>query len=123
MNVRDLTNKTVVVTGVATGIGRATALAVAQRGAQVMVCDKNAKGLEDTREAIEALGVDVWAQEVDVGSREQMGAFAEEVHRRVDAVDLLINNAGVALGARFLDTTLDDWEWITRINLFGLIHN
>jgi NAD(P)-dependent dehydrogenase (short-subunit alcohol dehydrogenase family) len=51
-----------------------------------------------------------------------MAAFAEEVHRACGAVDLLVNNAGVGLGALFLETSLEDWEWITRINLLGVVH-
>jgi NAD(P)-dependent dehydrogenase (short-subunit alcohol dehydrogenase family) len=51
-----------------------------------------------------------------------MGAFAEDVQRRHGAVDLLVNNAGVGLGGFFLETSLEDWEWIARTNLFGVVH-
>ncbi len=51
-----------------------------------------------------------------------MQAFADAVHARVEAVDLLMNNAGVGLGGGLLETTLEDWHWIVDINLFGVVH-
>jgi len=87
-----------------------------------VVCDVDEPHLAETERAIRDLGRDVLARRVDVGARAEMQAFAEEVHRQWGAVDLLVNNAGVGLGAPFLETSLDDWEWIARINLFGVIH-
>jgi len=122
VDVRDLGGRTALVTGAASGIGRATALECARRGADVVICDVDDTGLDAVEEEIRSLGREVLARRVDVGSREQVGALAEEVHSRVEAVDLLVNNAGVGLGALFLDTSLEDWEWIARINLFGVVH-
>jgi NAD(P)-dependent dehydrogenase (short-subunit alcohol dehydrogenase family) len=79
-------------------------------------------GLAETEGEIRELGRSVLTRRVDVSSAQEMRAFAETVHREVEAVDLLMNNAGVGLGARFLDTLLEDWEWVVRINLFGVIH-
>jgi len=122
MDVRDLRGKTALVTGAASGIGKATALAVAKRGADLVVCDVDETGLAATAAAIEALGRNVFFRRVDVASRAQMQEFAAAVHERVPAVDLLINNAGVGLGASFRDTTLEDWDWIVSINLMGVVH-
>ncbi len=122
MDVRDLHGKTAVVTGAASGIGKATALALAKRGADLVVCDVDETGLAATAAAIEALGRNVFFRRVDVASRAQMQEFAAAVHERVPAVDLLINNAGVGLGASFRDTTLEDWDWIVSINLMGVVH-
>ncbi len=122
MDVRDLSGRTALVTGAARGIGRATALAAAQRGADLVLCDVNEEGLAETAGAAEELGRRVLARRVDVSDAEAMRAFAEEVHGRVAAVDLLVNNAGVAVGGRFLDTLLEDWEWLVRINLLGVVH-
>ncbi len=122
MDVRNLTGKTVLVTGAASGIGRATALAFARRGADLVICDLNEAALGTTAADIRTLGRDVLAERVDVADRDQMRAFAAAVHARVDAVDILMNNAGVALGAGFVDTTLEDWDWILGINLCGVIH-
>jgi len=122
MDVTNLTGKTVLVTGAASGIGKETALAFARRGANLAICDLNEAGLGETAQQVRSLGREVVAQRVDVASRASMQEFAATVHARVPAVDILMNNAGVGLGAGFLDTSLDDWEWIVGINLKGVIH-
>ena len=122
MDIRSLHGRTALVTGAASGIGRATALALARRGAGLVVCDVNADGLAAVAEEARALGRDVLARRVDVASAGEMEAFAAAVHERVEAIDLLVNNAGVGLGGGALHTSLDDWRWIVGINLFGVIH-
>jgi NAD(P)-dependent dehydrogenase (short-subunit alcohol dehydrogenase family) len=121
MDTRDLTGRTALVTGAASGIGRATALELARRGADLALCDIDAERLAETEREARALGRSVLAQRVDVADAAQMQAFAEAVHARVPAVDLLVNNAGVAVGGGFLDTTLDDWDWIVGVNLRGVV--
>jgi NAD(P)-dependent dehydrogenase (short-subunit alcohol dehydrogenase family) len=123
MDLRDLRDRTALVTGAASGIGRESALAFARRGADLVLCDLNAEGLESTAVAIRALGRGgVTTHVVDVASAEQMARFADAVHARVPAVDLLMNNAGVAIGGGFLDTSLADWDWILGVNLRGVVH-
>jgi NAD(P)-dependent dehydrogenase (short-subunit alcohol dehydrogenase family) len=122
MDVRSLTGKTALVTGAGSGIGKETALEFARRGAQLVVCDVNEAGLADTAQQISALGRDVLSRRVDVAQRDEVREFAAAVHERVDAVDILMNNAGVGLGASFVDTTLDDWDWIVGINLMGVVY-
>jgi len=122
MDVRNLSGKTVLITGAGSGIGKATALAFARRGANLVACDVDETGLGQTAGEIRALGREVLAQRVDVANRDQMRDFAAAVHAQVEAVDILMNNAGVGLTAGFLDTTLDDWDWITAINLRGVVH-
>lgn len=122
MDVRDLRGRRVLVTGAASGIGRATALAFGARGADLVVCDVNEAGLKETEESLASLGRRVLARRVDVASPDEMGAFADAVHAAWGPVDVLVNNAGVGLGASFLDTSLEDWDWILRINLLGVIH-
>jgi NAD(P)-dependent dehydrogenase (short-subunit alcohol dehydrogenase family) len=82
----------------------------------------NEGGLAETEAKARAHGCEVLAQRVDVSRREEMRAFSDAVHRWVEAVDLLMNNAGVGLGAKFLDSTLEDWNWIIGVNLMGVIH-
>jgi NAD(P)-dependent dehydrogenase (short-subunit alcohol dehydrogenase family) len=122
MDVRNLSGKTVLVTGAASGIGRESALAFARRGAHLFLGDVNPAGLDETATAIRALGRTVQTRVVNVAEREPMRAWAAEVHATVDAVDILMNNAGVGLGGGALHTTLEDWDWIVGINLFGVIH-
>jgi NAD(P)-dependent dehydrogenase (short-subunit alcohol dehydrogenase family) len=122
VDVRDLTGKTVLVTGAGSGIGRASAIAFGSRGADLVICDVNEEGLKQTEETLLALERSVLSRRVDVANPGEMAEFAEEVHGRVRAVDILMNNAGVALVASFLDTPLEDWDWLLRINLRGVIH-
>jgi len=122
MDVTTLDGRIALVTGAASGIGRATALAFARRGADLVICDVDDAGLAETAEAIRGLGRAVQAERVDVSSAEQMEAFAASVHARCEAVDLLMNNAGVGIGGAFLDTPLADWNWIVGINLMGVVH-
>jgi NAD(P)-dependent dehydrogenase (short-subunit alcohol dehydrogenase family) len=122
MDVTTLHGKTALVTGGASGIGKATALAFARRGADLILCDVNAAGLAATEQEIRAIGRDVFTRRVDVADRGEMRDFAEAVHARIDAVDIVMNNAGVGLGAGLLDMSLDDWDWIVGINLRGVIH-
>jgi NAD(P)-dependent dehydrogenase (short-subunit alcohol dehydrogenase family) len=122
VDVRSLAGKTALVTGAASGIGREIALALARRGADLALCDLNEAGLAETEAAARALGREVLARRVDVASAEAMRAFADAVHERTPAVDLLVNNAGVALAARVLETSLEDWQWIVGVNVFGVVH-
>jgi NAD(P)-dependent dehydrogenase (short-subunit alcohol dehydrogenase family) len=120
--IRDFTDRTVLVTGAASGIGRATALAFAREGATLVVCDVNESGLEETAAQIRALGRPVLARRVDVTSAAAVEELAVEVHREHPALDVLVNNAGVGLGGGLLDTTLADWDWILGINVRGVVH-
>ena len=122
MDVRNLDGKTVLVTGAASGIGKESALAFARRGANLVICDVNEAGLAATAVQIRGLGRDVLSRRVNVANRDEMRDFAAAVHGQVAGVDILMNNAGVGLGAGFLDTSLEDWEWIISINLWGVIY-
>ncbi len=122
MDLSSLRGKTALVTGAASGIGLETALAFARRGADLVICDLDEAGLGAAAERIEGLGGSVFARRVDVSSADEMGGFAREVHRRVDAVDILMNNAGVAICGPFLATSLEDWNWIVGINTLGVVH-
>src|SRR5437867_2829597 len=115
-----LRGKTALVTGAASGIGRATALALANEEARLILCDVNDEALREVER--EVAGQSFLVRKVDVSKRDAMRAFADDVHERVRAVDVLVNNAGVGLAGGILDTTLEDWEWVISINLWGVIH-
>jgi NAD(P)-dependent dehydrogenase (short-subunit alcohol dehydrogenase family) len=122
VNTANLTGRTVVVTGAGSGIGRETALLAARRGADLALCDVNEEGLAEAEAAARGMGRRVLTRCVDVSDREQMRGFADAVHEHAAPVDLLVNNAGVGLAARFLDTDLDDWDWVVGINVMGVVH-
>lgn len=121
MDMHDLSGKTALVTGAGSGIGRETALAFARRGADLVLCDLQEAGLKDTEVIARELGRDVECHVVDVADADRMAAFAEAVHARRPAVDILMNNAGVAIGGGSLDTSLEDWDWILGINVRGVV--
>ncbi len=122
MDLRQLRGGWTLVTGGASGIGRACAEAAAAHRSNVVICDLDREGLATVEEGLRKRGVEVLARRVDVADRAAMADLATEVHRRIEALDLLVNNAGVALGATFLESTLDDWDWILDINLRGVVH-
>jgi NAD(P)-dependent dehydrogenase (short-subunit alcohol dehydrogenase family) len=122
MDLSSMQGMTALVTGAASGIGLETALAFARRGADLVICDLDEVGLAAAEERIEGLGRNVFTRRVDVASAHEMRAFAADVHQRVEAVDVLMNNAGVAIGGPFLSTSLEDWNWILGINTLGVVH-
>jgi NAD(P)-dependent dehydrogenase (short-subunit alcohol dehydrogenase family) len=109
----------VLVTGAASGIGRATALEFAARGARLALADIDAQGLEAATDAVRALGSEVSAHTVDMGKPEEVDALAARVLRDHGTVDVLVNNAGVAVVAPFMRTTEVDWQWVFSVNLWG----
>ena len=109
-------------TGAASGIGRAVALEFARRGCDVAVCDINDAALGDTVEAVEALGQRATSHVVDVADRGAVEGWAEKVVADHGAVHIVVNNAGVALGADVETMTYDDLDWLMGVNFWGVVH-
>ena len=121
MDTRNLKGRLAVVTGAASGIGRATALALARRGADLALCDVDEAGLRAVAEEVGSLGSRAVARRADVSSEEQMQAFADAVHAEFPAADLLVNNAGIAVAGTFLDLELADFDRVVAVNLRGVV--
>jgi NADP-dependent 3-hydroxy acid dehydrogenase YdfG len=112
--------RTAVITGAASGIGRAIAHALAQRGCHLALVDVNAAGLQETASSA-APSVRITCHELDVGEREAIVAFPAKVLAEHKRVDLLVNNAGVALGGTFEQLTEADFDWLISINFLGVV--
>ena len=110
------------VTGAGSGIGRATALALAERGADVAICDVDETGLAATQDNIKALGRESFSQPVDVADALAMQQFAAGTLEALSRADIVVNNAGIGLGGLFVDVPLDAWEKILGINISGVVH-
>ena len=115
-------NTVTVITGAASGIGRATAIRLAQAGSALAISDVNAKGLEETATAARAFGVKVTIHIVDVSDKEGMQAFASDVEREHGHVSILLNNAGVAIYGKSDELSIEDYEWLMGINFWGVVH-
>lgn len=115
------TDTVAVITGGASGIGRGIALEVASRGANVAIADIHEARLADTVEDLEALGVQAIGIRCDVTSDESVEAFRDEVIGRFGHVDLLCNNAGVAVIGPPERVLMEDWEWILQVNVLGIV--
>lgn len=115
-----LRDRVAVVTGAASGIGRALALDLAQRGCHLALVDLDGPGLAAVAQTLS--GVRVTTHLADVGDKARMRALAGEVAEAHGAVNLLINNAGVAYEAAFPQTSLEDWERVVSANLWGVIY-
>ena len=115
--------KVAAITGAASGIGRALALDLVGRGCSVALCDVDEAGLAETVRLCEARGgVKVTSARVDVADREAVFAWADAVVAEHGRVDLVVNNAGVALADDIETMSYDDLEWLMGINFWGVVH-
>jgi len=118
----EIRGKVAIITGAASGIGRATAVALAREGAKVAAADVDRKGLAETARLIEEIGGTVSTYLLDVSSREAVYDFAQEIEVQFGGADIVINNAGVAQVASITDLTYEDFEWVMNIDFWGMVY-
>jgi NAD(P)-dependent dehydrogenase (short-subunit alcohol dehydrogenase family) len=118
----DLRGKVAVITGGASGIGLATARRLAREGMRLVLADIERPALDTALEEVRGLGADALGALTDVEDREQVERLAEQTFERFGASHLLFNNAGVAIAGGAETMRHEDWEWVIRVNLWGVIH-
>ncbi|MEX5567293.1 SDR family oxidoreductase [Pseudomonas syringae] len=114
-----LKGKTAVITGAGRGIGRATALALAKEGCNIVLAAIEADQVEAVAVEVRALGVKALAVQTDVQHKSQVDALAQAAFKEFGAVDILVNNAGVAIHNPIPKIKEEDWDWMMAINLKG----
>lgn len=117
-----LRDKVVVITGAASGIGRALALQIAPRGARLMLADIDEAGLKALADALREGGYPCREQVIDTGDEAQIRRLAEATAAAWGAADVVINNAGVALVASAEQASTADAHWLMDINFWGVVH-
>ncbi len=118
-----LTDKVVVITGAASGIGRALAVEIARRGGHLALSDVDTHELAATVLLAKGAGAtQVHSARLDVSDREAFAAYAVDVDDHFGRVNVVINNAGVALSGDLADVSYEDMEWIVGINFWGVVH-
>jgi NAD(P)-dependent dehydrogenase (short-subunit alcohol dehydrogenase family) len=117
-----LRGRVAAVTGAGSGIGRALARELAARGAHLALSDINEASLAETVTLCEGLGVKITSHNVDVADRGAVYAWADQVVADHGRVNLIFNNAGVALAASIEAMSYEDFEWLMSINFWGVVH-
>lgn len=117
-----LEKKVVAVTGAGSGIGRALALTLAQRGAVLALADRDAAGLDETVRLAAGIGAISSRHVVDVADEAAVHAWADDVVREHGCVDALVNNAGVALFGTVDQMTSDEIRWLMDVNFWGVVY-
>ncbi|MCG8753216.1 SDR family NAD(P)-dependent oxidoreductase, partial [Tenacibaculum finnmarkense] len=106
----DLTNKKAIITGGSRGLGKATAIAFAQKGIHVAITGRNEKRLQETVAELKSYGIDAIYTVFDVGNYEQVQKGIKEIIDTFKTVDILVNNAGIAAFGTFNEMKVSDWS-------------
>ncbi len=115
-------NKVAAVTGAGSGIGQAIAIALAKQGCHLALSDISEAGLAKTVELLAPYSVKVTTQKVDVAKRDEVATWAKAVVDGHGQVNLIFNNAGVAIGSTAEGVSYEDLEWLIGINFWGVVY-
>ncbi|MNK18041.1 3-oxoacyl-[acyl-carrier-protein] reductase FabG [compost metagenome] len=114
----ELKGKIALITGAARGIGKGIALVLAEKGADIILNDKeDSEALRETLELLKSFNTNVFFKAADVSSEKEVAALFSFVKENFGALDLLVNNAGTSQSKDIFETTLEDWEYILKTNL------
>ena len=122
MSITSFENKVAVITGGGSGIGRALALALGEKGCNLALVDVNEEGMAETKRRLRGSGLKISTHIADVSNEKAMKAMAAEVIETQGRVNLLFNNAGITYAKSFEGHSLADWKKIVGINLWGVIY-
>jgi len=120
---KELKGKNCLLTGAASGIGRALAFRLAKEKVNLFLVDLDMEKLEQVKQELEPMGIKVFTGRCDVSSLEDLEKLAEEVYSQLGDLDILINNAGIAAGGFVENIGLDDWKRVLDINLWSIIYS
>jgi NAD(P)-dependent dehydrogenase (short-subunit alcohol dehydrogenase family) len=119
---KDFQDKVAVITGAASGIGRALAGKSAQEGMRVVLADVEEDSLKQAEEELRDGGAEVLSVRTDVSQAADVERLAQQAFATYGAVHLLCNNAGVSAGTTVWESSLADWQWVLGVNLWGVIY-
>lgn len=120
--IKDFAGKTAVLTGAGSGFGLEVARIGAQRGMNLVLVDVQQDALDKAAAELQGAGAQVLAQRVNVADAAQMEQLALQVKERFGAPHLVFNNAGVGAGGLVWENSVQDWNWVLGVNLWGVIH-
>src|SRR4051812_19292224 len=118
----NLAQKTVVITGASSGIGRAAALHFAQEGANLVLAARREEALQSIAEECQKKGVAAMAVPTDVSDKDAVENLAQQAFDKFGSIDIWVNNAGVYNMARFEDTPLEEFQRLMDVNLMGYVY-
>jgi NAD(P)-dependent dehydrogenase (short-subunit alcohol dehydrogenase family) len=117
-----LQDQVIAITGAGSGVGRATALQLARKGARLSLADVDEPGLAKTARSCEEAGANTFVRPVDVADPDAVQAWADGTRDVLGPVHAVINNAGVSVSGAVHDLAYEDYEWIMGINFRGVVH-
>lgn len=119
---KNFKNKVAAITGAGSGMGQQLAVLLAKAGCHLSISDVNEKGLAETVELLKKYDVRVTTKKVNVADRDQVKSWAADTVQNHGSVNMIFNNAGVALGSTVEGASYEDLEWIMGINFWGVVY-
>jgi len=119
---KDFKGKVAVITGAGRGIGRGIALNCGQKGMKIVLAGIGMESLTKTASDLEAMNAEILIVQTDVSQLNEVENLADKCYDKFGSVDLLVNNAGVAVPGTVLNSSLNDWKWVMDVNFYGVLY-